>query len=247
VVLSNFRSAIADLERRLTYELGKRLALTSLVDTTRSEVEHLKKSLDAEVKARCLVESSAFVQRSQELSSAESARSVVEDLTETELPMAVPHIRLEEAQNLPKQAVDTIDSVVSHKVEPNLNLSMHTFQEIINREKMDRERADEDILRTVSSQLNEEKAARPKSDYAQLDELNAVIEEHIQNFFAGKSNDDLDQRRGNVVMADHSVHECVAAGTPGWSKPVILSDYVLLTLLALSFIKWIAGGLVSIS
>merc|ERR1712007_174360 len=127
------------------------------------------------------------------------------------------------------------------------NLSMDAFQEIINRERMDRERADEDILRTVSSQLNEEKAARPKSDYAQLDELNAVIEEHIQNFFAGKSNDDLDQRRGNVVMADHSVHECVAAGTPGWSKPVILSDYVLLTLLALSFFKWIAGGLVSIS
>jgi len=136
-----------------------------------------------------------------------------------------------------------LKEVESHKVEPNLNLSMDAVQEIINRERMDRERADENILMTVSSQLKEEEAARQKSDYTQLDELNAVIEEHIKNFFAGKSNDDLDQRRGNVVTADHSVHECVVAGTFSWSKPVT----VLLTLLAVSFLKWIATAWVSIS
>merc|ERR1712007_123657 len=118
-------------------------------------------------------------------SSAKNARFVVEDLTETELPIAVLHTRLEEAQNLPKQAIDTCDSLVSHKVEPNLNLSMHAFQEIINREKMDRKRADEDILRTVSRQLKQEKAALQKSHYAQLDELNAVFEEHVQKLLQG--------------------------------------------------------------
>merc|ERR1719240_1391579 len=205
VVLSKHCSQIADLERRLTYELGKRLELTSLVDTTKSEVAQLKKSLDAEVKARCE--------------------------------------GLEATHNLTRQAIDTCDSIGAHKAEPNLNLSMDAFQEIIHKEKMDRERADEDILMTVSRQLKEDKPARQKSDYIQLDELNAVIEEHIKNFFAGKSNDDLDQRRGNMVTADHSVHECVVAGTLGWSKPVT----VLLTLLAVSFLKWTATAWVSTS
>jgi len=243
VVLNKLRTAIADLERRLCDESGKRLALTRLVDTTKSEVEHLKKSLDAEVKVGC-----ALVQRSQELSFAESARFVVEDLTETEMPMAVPHTRLEEAQNLPNQEIDTCNSFVSHKVESDLNFSMRAFQEMINREKMDRERADEDILRNVSSQLKQERAARQKSDYAQLDELNAVFEEHIQNFLTGKSNDNLDQRKGNVVKADHSVQECVVVDKPGWGKPVNLCDPVLLILLAVSFFNlWTAKGLVSIS
>jgi len=149
-------------------------------------------------------------------------------------------------EDILKTVSSQLKEVESHKVEPNLNLSMDAFQEIIDREKMDRERADEGIMRTVCSQLKEEKAARPKSDYVQLDELKAVIEEHIQNFFAGKSNDDIDQRRGNVVTADHSVHESVVAGTPGWGKLVIFSDPVLLTLLAVCFFKWIATGLVSI-
>merc|ERR1719240_53224 len=117
VVLSKHCSQIADLERRLTYELGKRLELTSLVDTTKSEVAQLKKSLDAEVKARCE--------------------------------------GLEATHNLTRQAIDTCDSIGAHKAEPNLNLSMDAFQEIILREKMDRKKADEDILRTLSSQLKE--------------------------------------------------------------------------------------------
>merc|ERR1712206_16115 len=122
----------------------------------------------------------------------------------------------------------------------------HTFQEMINREKMGRERADEDILRTVSSQLKQEKAARQKSDYAHLDELNAVFEEHIQSFFTAKNN--LDQRKGNVVTADHSVQECVVVDKPGWGTRVNLCDPVLLILLAVSFFNlWTAKGLVSIS
>merc|ERR1719240_1922173 len=138
VVLSKHCSQIADMERRLTYELGKRLELTSLVDTTKSEVEELKKSLNAEVKARCVV--------------------------------------LEEARNLTKQAIDTSDSLKLHKVEPNLNLSMDAVQEIINRERMDRERADEDILKLVSCQLKEVKSHKVEPNlHVSMDALQEII------------------------------------------------------------------------
>merc|ERR1719240_1417038 len=295
VVLSKHCSQIADLERRLTYELGKRLELTSLVDTTKSEVAQLKKSLDAEVKARCEGLEAARNLTPQAIDTCDSIgshkvepnlnlstdafqevisrermdrktadedimRTLSSQLKEIESHIVEPNLNLrmdafQEVINRERMDRKTADEDIlrtlcsqlkeleSHKVESNLNLSTDAFQEAINRERMDRKTADENILMTVSSQLKEEEAARQKSDYTQLDELNAVIEEHIKNFFAGKSNDDLDQRRGNVVTADHSVHECVVAGTFSWSKPVT----VLLTLLAVSFLKWIATAWVSIS
>lgn len=88
-----------------------------------------------------------------------------------------------------------------------VDLSMNAIQKTIHKEKIDREKAGADILRTVNNQLQRERALRQQSDYEHLDELNAAFEEHIQNFLAEKNNVDLYQGRIGSANANGCVHK----------------------------------------
>merc|ERR1712007_226854 len=122
-----------------------------------------------------------------------------QDVAQKTLPIPVFHSRIEETESLAKGAINICESIGSHKVESDLNLSMNPIQEVISREKNDCENADQEILRTVNSQLKSNKSARQQSDQGLLDELNVTLEEHLQNYFAEKSNDDLHKRKSNVA------------------------------------------------
>jgi len=126
-------------------------------------------------------------------------RTLVQDVAEKTLQIPIFHSHIEEIESLAKRAINICESIGSHKVESNLNLSMNPIQEVISREKNDCENADQEILRTVNSQLKSNKSARQQSDQGLLDELNVTLEEHLQNYFAEKSNDDLHKRKSNVA------------------------------------------------
>jgi len=86
---------------------------------------------------------------------------------------------------------------------------------------VDCERVVEYILRPVNSQARE----GCTTAIGQVEWV--VFERHIQKIFAGRSKDDLNQRRSNMVKANkanESVHGRCAAGTPSW--PVNLCDGV---------------------
>lgn len=205
VVLDGLRSAVTNLQRQLVDESGKRLALTALVNTNTSEVHDLKNALNVEVKARC-AEREVCVLPPQQSSVVEAAKFAA-DLAQTELEVAMLQSRIAGAEDLAKRALDMCECIGSCKDEHHAYLSTEDVQEIISLEKEERRKADEDLRKSINNRLNRERSERQQSDYAHLDELNAMFDEHLENYFAEKeresknhsSKNDLEKTKHIIV------------------------------------------------
>merc|ERR1712137_1167119 len=145
----SLHSTIVDLERQLREESEKRLALATLVSSNSSEINDLKKALDAEVKARCV--------QTERLPSQQSS--------------AV------EAAPIQNQASDIC----------YVSLSIKALKDVIDTERLDRKQADEALLTHISCRLDREKSECEQTNQAHFQELNALFDDHLQNYFKEKN------------------------------------------------------------
>merc|ERR1712007_88791 len=165
-------SIIADLQRQLREESEKRLALATLVNSNRSEINDLREALDAEVKARCL-----------------------------------------QTERLPSQQSSAVEAAPFQNQASDIcyvSLSIKALKDVIDLERLDRKQADEALLTNISCRLDREESARQKMNQAHFEELNAMFDEHLQNYFTEKNEGkEIRVRGSNFSQKRHIVAACV--------------------------------------
>merc|ERR1712137_1483221 len=163
-------STFADLQRQLREESEKRLALAALVNSNSSEINDIKKALDAEVKARCV-----------------------------------------QIERLPSQQSSALEAAPIQNEASDIcyvSLSTKALKDVIDSERLDRKQADEALLTTISCRLDRENSEREQTNQAHFQELNALFDEHLQNYFKEKNegeeirvNSSNSSPKGRIVTA----------------------------------------------
>jgi len=121
--------------------------------------------------------------------------------------------RCVQTERLPSQQLSDEEAAPCQKRASDIcfvSLSIKALKDVIDSEKLDRKQADEALLTNISCRLDREKSARQQADSAHLEELNAMFDEHLQNYF--KENNEGKEshvRNINLEQKGHVVPACV--------------------------------------
>merc|ERR1712137_1227862 len=165
LMLDGLRSTIVDLQRQLTEESEKRLALAALVNSNSSEISDLKKALDAEVKARC-VQTERLP--SQPTSAVEAApiRDRASDICYVSLSIKALKDAIDLERLDRKQADEALLTNISCRLDREKSEREKALKDVIDLERLDRKQADEALLTNISCRLDGEKREREQTNQA---------------------------------------------------------------------------------